>query len=79
MADARASHEAYKKGDLEALKGLLGDPPDFPNGRGPEGMGENILEHAIYHSPCRSSACFSNSAPSRSTKTTPAFPRSLPR
>ena len=51
MADARAIHEAYKKGDLEALKGLLGDPPDFPNGRGPEGMGEIILEHAIYHSP----------------------------
>jgi ankyrin repeat protein len=29
----------------------LGDPPDFPNCRGPRGMGENILEYAIYHSP----------------------------
>ena len=44
-------HEAYRRGDLEALKTLLGDPPDFPNCQGPYGVGEIILEYAIYHSP----------------------------
>ena len=44
-------HEAYKRGDLETLKALLGDPSDFPNCRGPYGVGEIILEYAIYHSP----------------------------
>lgn len=44
-------HEAYKRGDLEAVKALLGDPPDFPNCPGPFGAGEIILEYAIYHSP----------------------------
>jgi len=44
-------HEAYLRGDLETLKSLLGDPPDFPNCRGPYGAGEIILEYAIYHSP----------------------------
>ena len=38
-------------GDLEALRRLLGDPPDFPNCRGPAGLGEIVLEYAIYHSP----------------------------
>ena len=33
------------------LKTLLGNPPDFPNCKGPPGMGEIILEYAIYHSP----------------------------
>jgi hypothetical protein len=28
-------HEAYVRGDLAAVKDLLGDPPDFPNCRGP--------------------------------------------
>lgn len=51
MHDARALHEAYKQGDLDAVKALLGDPPDFPNCRGPHGAGEIILEYAIYHSP----------------------------
>jgi ankyrin repeat protein len=51
MHDALAIHEAYKRGDLAALKRLLGDPPDFPNCRGPAGVGEIILEYAIYHSP----------------------------
>lgn len=49
--DALAIHEAYKCGDLEALKSLLGNPADFLNCRGPRGMGEIILEYAIYHSP----------------------------
>jgi len=46
-----AIHEAYRRGDLDALRTLLGDPPDFPNTRGPAGVGEIILEYAIYHSP----------------------------
>jgi len=46
-----AIHEAYRRGDLEALKKLLGNPPDFPNCRGPRGVGEIILEYAIYWSP----------------------------
>jgi ankyrin repeat protein len=51
MHDRPALHEAYRRGDLEALRRLLGDPPDFPNCRGPDGAGEIILEYAIYHSP----------------------------
>jgi ankyrin repeat protein len=51
MCDALALHEAYERGDLAALKRLLGDPPDFPNCRGPAGVGDIILEYAIYHSP----------------------------
>lgn len=46
-----AIHEAYVRGDLEALKTALGNPPDFPNCRGPRGVGENLLEYAIYWSP----------------------------
>lgn len=45
-----AIDEAYKKGDIEALREALGDPPDFPNCRGPAGAGEIVLEYAIYHS-----------------------------
>ena len=44
-------HDAYVKGDLEALKALLRHPPDFPNCRGPRGVGQVILEYAIYWSP----------------------------
>jgi ankyrin repeat protein len=51
MSDAIAIHEAYKRGDLEALKTLLGNAPAFPNCRGPRGVGEIILEYAIYWSP----------------------------
>jgi ankyrin repeat protein len=51
MCDALALHQAYQRGDLEALKRLLGDPPDFPNCRGPTGVGEIVLEYAIYRSP----------------------------
>lgn len=46
-----AIDEAYKEGDLDALREALGNPPDFPNCRGPAGMGEIVLEYAIYHSP----------------------------
>ena len=51
MPDPNAIHQAYQRGDLEVLKALLGDPPDFPNTRGPQAGGEIILEYAIYHSP----------------------------
>ena len=49
--DPIAIHEAYRRGDLEALRAALGNPPDFPNCRGPQALGEIILEYAIYHSP----------------------------
>ena len=51
MHEAVELHEAYRRGDLAALKRLLGDRPDFPNCRGPAGVGEIILEYAIHHSP----------------------------
>ncbi len=51
MSDTLAIHEAYERGDLAALRAALGDPPDFPNCRGPRGGGEIVLEYAIYHSP----------------------------
>jgi ankyrin repeat protein len=44
-------HEAYKRGDLAAVRAMLGDPADFPNCPGPYGVGEIVLEYAIYHSP----------------------------
>lgn len=46
-----AIHEAFQRGNLESLKTLLENPPDFPNCRGPQGVGEIILEYAIYWSP----------------------------
>jgi len=51
MTDPIALHKAYKNGDLDAVRAALGDPPDFPNCRGPAGVGEIVLEYAIYHSP----------------------------
>jgi ankyrin repeat protein len=51
MHDPIALHEAYKRGDLEAVRDLLGNPPDFPNCRGPQAVGRIVLEYAIYHSP----------------------------
>lgn len=51
MCDSINIHEAYKTGDLKALRAALGNPPDFPNCCGPRGFGENCLEYAIYHSP----------------------------
>lgn len=50
--NAIAVHEAYKRGDLDALKALLGDPPELPNcPAGPPGIGGVVLEYAIYHGP----------------------------
>ena len=51
MPNEIAIHEAYKRGDLQTLRALLGNPSNFPNCRGPRRVGENILEYAIYHSP----------------------------
>ncbi len=62
MSDSAAKYEAYRKvhgaferGDLEALKAALDDPPGFPNETAPwagdVGAGNIILEYAIYHSP----------------------------
>ena len=51
MHESLAIHDAYKRGDIDALKTLLGNPADFPNCRGPRGVGDIILEYAIYHSP----------------------------
>jgi len=45
-----ALHEAYVRGDLEAVREFY-DDPDFPNCRGPRGVGEIVLEYAIYWSP----------------------------
>ncbi len=44
-------HEAFKRGDMERVKAGLGDSPDFPNCPGPEAIGANLLEYAIYHAP----------------------------
>jgi ankyrin repeat protein len=51
VADAIAVHEAYKRGDLAALKAALGHPPGFPNVLNPPGLEAGCLEYAIYHGP----------------------------
>lgn len=51
MSELIALHQAYERGDLEGVKSGLGNPPDFPNCRGPSAVGEIIIEYAIYHSP----------------------------
>ena len=51
MHKSLAIHDAYVSGDLVALKTLLDNPSNFPNCEGPPGVGEIILEYAIYHSP----------------------------
>jgi uncharacterized protein len=49
----RAVHDAFVRGDVEALKAALGHPPDFPNGLMPFdfAVGDHCLEYAIYWSP----------------------------
>jgi ankyrin repeat protein len=51
MSDLIALHKAFQNGDLAAVKAGLGNPPNFPNCRGPAAVGEIVLEYAIYHSP----------------------------
>jgi ankyrin repeat protein len=51
MCDVMKLHGAFERGDLEALRSELGDPPDFPNSPSPSLAIGNFLEYAIYHSP----------------------------
>ena len=49
----KRAHDAYRAGDLNALREVLDDPPDFPNCRQPLelAVGDHPLEYAIYWSP----------------------------
>lgn len=49
--DVLRVHEAFQRGDLDGLRSLLGDPPEFPNSPSPSLAIGNFLEYAIYHSP----------------------------
>lgn len=51
MSGSNGLHEAYKRGDLDAVRSALGDPPDFPNCPCPPAYGDTCLEYAIDHSP----------------------------
>lgn len=42
--------EAFRRGDLDALRAAVDDPATVPNGRMPEAIG-SCLVYAIYHSP----------------------------
>jgi uncharacterized protein len=42
--------DAFRRGDLEALRAAIEDPAAVPNGRMPDGIGP-CLVYAIYHSP----------------------------
>ena len=48
-----ALDDAFTRGDMDALRELLGNPPGFPNHRptGPLSIADRVLEYAIYHSP----------------------------
>ena len=50
---ALAAHDAFLRGDLDALQSLLGAPPEFPNSPMPAdwGLGETCLGYAIGQSP----------------------------
>jgi len=50
VTEALRIHEAFKKGDLDALRLEVGDLPGFPNCEIPH-VGAHCLEYAIYHSP----------------------------
>jgi ankyrin repeat protein len=51
MCDVIKIHQAFQRGDLEALRSELGHPPEFPNSPSPSLAIGNFLEYAIYHSP----------------------------
>lgn len=51
MCDVIRIHEAFQRGDMEALRSELGHPPEFPNSPSPTLAIGNFLEYAIYHSP----------------------------
>src|SRR5215467_8493829 len=48
----RLIHDAFHKGDLDALRAAVDDPGAIPNGRMPNTIG-SCLVYAIYHSPLR--------------------------
>jgi len=47
------AHDAFVRGDMDALKAVLEHPSDFPNNRLPMELviGDRVLGYAIYHSP----------------------------
>ncbi|MGH7233077.1 MAG: ankyrin repeat domain-containing protein [Nitrospiraceae bacterium] len=49
----RGVHEAFEKGDLDALKAAMGNPPDFPNALISFDLAvwDYCLEYAVYWSP----------------------------
>jgi len=49
----KRAHDAYRAGDVNALREALNDPRDFPNCRQPLelAVGDHPLEYAIYWSP----------------------------
>ena len=49
-AKFRKIDEAFRMGDLEALRASVDDPGNVPNGPMPIAIG-SCLEYAIYHSP----------------------------
>ena len=46
----RRLDDAFRRGDLDALRAAVDDPSAFPNGPMPDAIG-NCLVYAIYHSP----------------------------
>ncbi len=50
MSESLHVHQAFKDGDLEALRSAAGDPLGFPDCEVPY-IGGHCLEYAIYHSP----------------------------
>jgi ankyrin repeat protein len=50
LALSRDLHGAFVRGDVAAIRGFLGNPPDFPNTRTPLWLGD-VLVYAIYWSP----------------------------
>ena len=52
MHESEVILTAYQRGDLQALRRLLGKPPSFPDREQPRHLGGGtVLELAIYHSP----------------------------
>src|SRR5262245_1335120 len=51
MSELIALHNAYKRGYLETIRALMGNPADFPNSPGPLAVGAIPLQYAIFQSP----------------------------
>lgn len=50
MSQALELHDAFVRGDVAAIRSLLGDPPGFPNSETPDWLGD-VLTYAVYWSP----------------------------